>query len=101
MADYLLVPHHRHLVPLPAGLDPVTAAAPTDAGLTPYHAIRRSWSKLTPDATIVLIGVGGFGHLAVQIARATTAAQVIAVDVKPEALELARKVGGTPHAGIG
>ena len=93
MADYLLVPHHRHLVPLPAGLDPVTAAALTDAGLTPYHAIRRSWSKLTPDATIVLIGVGGLGHLAVQIARATTAAQVIAVDVKPEALELARKVG--------
>ncbi len=93
MADYLLVPHQRHLVPLPDGLDPVTAAALTDAGLTSYHAIRRSWPKLTPDATIVLIGVGGLGHLAVQIARATTAAQVIAVDVKPEALELARKVG--------
>ena len=41
----------------------------------------------------MLIGVGGLGHVAVQIARATTAAQVIAVDVKPEALELARKVG--------
>ena len=93
MADYLLVPHQRHLVPLPDGLDPVTAAALTDAGLTSYHAIRRSWPKLTPDATIVLIGVGGLGHLAVQIARATTGARVIAVDVKPEALELARKVG--------
>jgi len=93
MADYLLVPHRRHLVALPDGLDPVTAAALTDAGLTPYHAIRRSWPKLTPDATCVLIGVGGLGHVAVQIARATTAAQVIAVDVKPEALELARKVG--------
>ena len=93
MADYLLVPHQRHLVALPDGLDPVTAAPLTDAGLTPYHAIRRSWPKLTPDASIVLIGVGGLGHLAVQIARATTAAQVIAVDVKPDALELARKVG--------
>ncbi len=93
MADYLLVPHARHLVPLPAGLDPVTAAPLTDAGLTPYHAIRRSWPKLTPDATCVMIGVGGLGHIGVQIARATTAAQVIAVDVKPEALELARKVG--------
>lgn len=93
MADYLLVPHQRHLVSLPEGLDPVTAAPLTDAGLTPYHAIRRSWPKLTPDATCVLIGVGGLGHIAVQIARATTAAQVIAVDVKPEALELARKVG--------
>lgn len=93
MADYLLVPHERFLVPLPAGLDPVTAAPLTDAGLTSYHAIRRSRHKLTPDATIVLIGVGGLGHVGVQIARATTAAQVIAVDVKPEALELARKVG--------
>jgi len=93
MADYLLVPHQRHLVRLPDGLDPVTAAPLTDAGLTPYHAIRRSWPKLTPDATAVLIGVGGLGHVAIQIARATTAAQVIAVDLKPEALELARKVG--------
>ena len=93
MADYLLIPHQRHLVALPDGLDPATAAPLTDAGLTPYHAIRRSWPKLTPDATCVLIGVGGLGHVAVQIARATTAAQVIAVDVKPEALELARKVG--------
>ena len=41
----------------------------------------------------MLIGVGGLGPRRVQIARATTAAQVIAVDVKPEALELARKVG--------
>lgn len=93
MADYLLVPDQRHLVALPDGLDPVTAAPLTDAGLTSYHAIRRSWSKLTPDATVVLIGVGGLGHLGVQIARATTPAQVIAVDVKPEALDLAQAVG--------
>lgn len=93
MADYLLVPSQRHLVRLPDGLDPVTAAPLTDAGLTSYHAIRRSWAKLTPNATIVLIGVGGLGHVGVQIARATTGATVIAVDVKPEALELARKVG--------
>lgn len=93
MADYLLVPHQRHLVALPDGLDPVVAAPLTDAGLTPYHAIRRSWPKLTPDATIVLIGVGGLGHVAVQIARATTGAQIVAVDVKTEALELARSVG--------
>lgn len=93
MADYLLVPSDRHLVRLPDGLDPVCAAPLTDAGLTSYHAIRRSWPKLTPDSAIVLIGVGGLGHVGVQIARATTGAQVIAVDVKPEALDLARRVG--------
>jgi len=93
MADYLLVPHQRYLVPLPDGLNPTAAAPLTDAGLTPYHAIRRSWPKLTPDATCLVIGAGGLGHIAIQIVRATTAAQVIAVDVKAEACELALKVG--------
>ena len=97
MADYLLVPFERFLVKLPEPLDPVTAASLTDAGLTPYHAVRRSWSKMTPDATVVVIGVGGLGHLAVQIVKATTAARVVAVDLKPEALELAT-THGADHA---
>ncbi len=93
MAEYLLVPAERLLVPLPVGLDPATAAPLTDAGLTPYHAVRRSWSKMTPASTVVVIGVGGLGHLAVQIVKATTAATVIAVDMKPEALALATHFG--------
>jgi propanol-preferring alcohol dehydrogenase len=93
MAEYMLVPHERFLFPLPDGLDPVHAAPLTDAGLTPFHAVRRSWPKLTPTATAVVIGVGGLGHLAVQIIKATTAARVIAVDLRPEALELARSMG--------
>lgn len=93
MAEYMLVPAERLVVPLPAGLDPATAAPLTDAGLTPYHAIRRSWPKMTPDAVVVVIGVGGLGHLGVQLVKATTAARVIAVDLKPQALQLATEVG--------
>jgi alcohol dehydrogenase, propanol-preferring len=93
MADYLLVPGERLLLRLPDGLDPATAAALTDAGLTPYHAIRRSWLKMSPTSTVVVIGVGGLGHVAVQLVKATTAAKVIAVDNRQEALELATKVG--------
>ena len=93
MADYLLVPSARHLVPLPDGLDPVRAAPLTDAGLTPYHAIRRSWPKLTPGATALVIGVGGLGHVGIEIIKATTAARVIAVDTRKEALQLAQEVG--------
>lgn len=93
MADYLLVPDARLLIPLPDGLDPVRAAPLTDAALTPYHAVRRSWPKLTPGSTAVVIGVGGLGHLAVQIIKATTAARVIAVDTRAEALELAEREG--------
>lgn len=93
MADYLLVPDVRHLVPLPDGLSPVVAAPLTDAGLTPYHAVRRSLPKLGPTATAVVIGVGGLGHMAVQILKATCGARVVAVDTKEAALELATSFG--------
>ncbi len=93
MAELMLVPAARHLVRLPDGLDPVAAAPLTDAGLTPYHAVRRSWPKLGPGSTAVVIGIGGLGHLAVQIVRATTAARVIAVDIREEARSLAAAEG--------
>ena len=93
MADYLLVPAARHLVPLPDGLDPEHAAPLTDAALTPYHAVRRSWPKLTPGSTAVAIGVGGLGHLGVQVLSATTAARVIAVDPRESARDLAKRSG--------
>jgi propanol-preferring alcohol dehydrogenase len=93
MAEFLLVPAARHLVALPDGLDPVHAAPLTDAALTPYHAVRRSWPKLTPGSTAVAIGVGGLGHLGVQVLRATTSARVIAVDPRESARELAKRSG--------
>lgn len=93
MAEYMLIPDQRFLVPLPDGLDPAHAAPLTDAGLTPYHAIRRSLSKLTPGTTAVVIGVGGLGHMGVQILKATTAATIIAVDQRESALKLAAEHG--------
>lgn len=93
MADYMLVPFERFLVKLPGTLTPEIAAPLTDAGLTPYHAVRRSWPKMTPESTVVVIGVGGLGHMAVQIVKATTGARVIAVDSKREALELSFTMG--------
>ncbi|MGW2615663.1 NAD(P)-dependent alcohol dehydrogenase [Streptomyces sp. NPDC001500] len=92
LAEYMLVDSPRHLVPL-NGLDPAQAAPLTDAGLTPYHAIRKSLPKLVPGSTAVVIGVGGLGHLAVQLLRALTPARVVALDVSEEKLELARTVG--------
>ena len=93
MAEYLLVPHARHVVPLPAGLTPADAAPLTDAGLTPYHAVRRSREKLPPGSVAVVIGVGGLGHMAVQILRATTAAVIVAIDPRASARELAERGG--------
>lgn len=92
MAPYMVVPDPRLLVRL-GDLDPVQAAPLTDAGLTPYHAIKRSLPLLGAGATAVVIGAGGLGHMAVQILRAITGAQVIAVDLREDARRLALEVG--------
>jgi alcohol dehydrogenase, propanol-preferring len=92
MAEYMLVPSPRLLVPL-GDLDPVEAAPLTDAGLTPYHAIKRSLGKLVPGSTAVVIGVGGLGHMAVQILKALSPATVVAVDLDEDKLKLAEQIG--------
>ena len=57
--------------PCPIGdLDPVAAAPLADAALTPYHAIKRALPGLPPGSAALVIGVGGLGHVAVQILRA-------------------------------
>ena len=49
-------------------IDDLDPAAPlTDAGLTPYHAIKRSLPRLRPNGCAVVIGVGGLGPVAVQV----------------------------------
>lgn len=92
MAPYQLVPHSRWLVPL-RDLDPLHAAPLTDAGLTPYHAVKRSLPILVPGSTAVVIGAGGLGQMAVQILAALTPATVVVVDQRAGALEAARRHG--------
>ena len=92
MAEYMLVPHPRLLLPL-GDLDPREAAPLSDAALTPYHAIKRSLHLLVPGSTAVVIGVGGLGHMGVQILRALSPASIVAVDVSEEKLRLAHEVG--------
>lgn len=92
MAEYLLVDDARHLVPVD-GLDPAAVVSLTDAGLTPYHAIKAELGLLGPGSTAVVIGAGGLGHVAIQILKAVTAAQIIAVDTSEQKRELATSVG--------
>ncbi|HEX7095659.1 MAG TPA: zinc-binding dehydrogenase, partial [Acidimicrobiales bacterium] len=90
-AEYIKAPA-RFLEPL-GSLDPVTAAPLADAGLTPYHAIDGARHRLTPGATAVVIGVGGLGHLGLQILKATTPVRVVAVDSSEEKLAIASAHG--------
>ena len=91
MAEFVAVPS-APLLPAD-GLDPTQAAPLTDAGLTPYHAIEVSRENLRPGAWCVLIGVGGLGHMALQILRATTAVRVIALDTDENARKEALALG--------
>lgn len=91
MAEYVRVPANS-FVPI-GDLEFAQAAPLADAALTPYHAIRGAADQLWPGATAVAIGIGGLGHVAVQILKAVTAARVIAVDVAQDKLDLAAACG--------
>jgi len=65
----------------------------TDAGLTPYHAIKRELWRLVPGSSVVVIGVGGLGHMAVQLLRELSPARVVAVDPRESARRLALDAG--------
>ncbi|WGL52565.1 NAD(P)-dependent alcohol dehydrogenase [Nocardioides sp. BP30] len=94
MAEFVVVPA-RNLVPL-GDADPVAAAPLADAGLTPYHAIKKSLPALAGGGKYALvIGLGGLGQVAVQILTALTGATVIATDANPAAMERAAAKGAT------
>lgn len=93
MAEYLRGPAARFLIPL-GTLDPRQAAPLSDAGLTSYHAVKRSVHLLGPGSTAVVIGVGGLGQMAIQMVRALSAATtVVAVDTDAGKLETAKRMG--------
>ncbi|MFC7044075.1 NAD(P)-dependent alcohol dehydrogenase [Halobacteriaceae archaeon GCM10025711] len=91
-AEYLLT-NERAVVPLPEGVDTVDVAPHADAGITAYHAVKKAARTLNPGDHAVVIGVGGLGHIGLQALDAMAPVTVTAVDVKQEALDLARDLG--------
>jgi propanol-preferring alcohol dehydrogenase len=88
-AEYV-VGYARHVVRVPDGIDPADAAPLTCAGVTTYKAVKVSGARAAD--LVAVFGVGGLGHLAVQCA-AITRAEVVAVDVNPERLRTAKRLG--------
>lgn len=91
-ADFVLV-RERSVIRLPDGLTPAEVAPHADAGLTAYHAVRRTAHLMKPGTTVVVVGIGGVGHIAVQLARELGSSSVIAIDTEDERLRLARELG--------
>ena len=96
-AEYA-VGYARHVVRVPADIDPLDAAPLTCAGVTTYKAVKVSGA--TSASLVAVFGVGGLGHLAVQYARITGAA-VVAVDTNEARLESARALGADHLVHVG
>lgn len=77
---------------LPAGITLEALSVVADAVTTPYEAIRRS--GLGPGDVAVVVGAGGIGGFGVQLAAAA-GAEVIAIDVDAERLQLASAHGAS------
>jgi propanol-preferring alcohol dehydrogenase len=55
--------------------------------------VKRALRDLSPGSAAVVIGVGGLGHVAVQLLRALSGCRVVAIDRRQEALEMALEAG--------
>ncbi len=94
-AEYVAV-NQGTVLPLPKDYDPALAAPLGCSGATAYHAVV-AVGDTTEDELVVVIGAGGVGLSAVQVAKAQ-GARVVAVDVRPEAQKAALDAGADSAA---
>src|SRR5690606_38085538 len=87
--QYMLV-DSRYCPVIPDGVDPAAAAPILCAGVTVYKGLKVTDTK--PGEWVLISGIGGLGHIAVQYAVAM-GLRVAAVDVEESKLELARRHG--------
>lgn len=81
-----------HATPIPDGLSAIEAAPLFCAGVTVHRALKHA--QISPGQRVAVFGVGGLGHLAIQLARAL-GAEITAIDISENKLELARTLGAT------
>lgn len=90
-AEFVKAPA-SHAVKIPDGLSSVDAAPLFCAGLTVYRALKRC--RISRGQRLAIFGIGGLGHLAVQISK-QLGAEITAIDVSNDKLALAKSVGAT------
>lgn len=92
-AEYVAVPA-RNALTLPDEIPFTAGATLMCASATALHALRKA--RLRGGETVAIFGIGGLGLSAVQLASALGAADVFAVDIKPEKLDLAAAYHAIP-----
>ncbi|WP_248930702.1 NAD(P)-dependent alcohol dehydrogenase [Paenibacillus hamazuiensis] len=95
-AQYLKT-SERALIPLPKGVNPADVAPFADAGITAYRAVRKAAPLAKPGTHVVMIGMGGLGHIGVQVMRELGNADIIALDKNKERLNMSLELGAV-HA---
>ncbi len=91
LATHMIVPGSA-LLRAPESISPDVAAIAVDAGATAYHATVCRAGVRSGD-TVLVIGAGGLGSFALQLAKQRGAAPVIVADRDENALERARDLG--------
>jgi propanol-preferring alcohol dehydrogenase len=90
-AEYVLVPSYKYLIKISDGMDTDASATLSCSALTAYGAVKNA--NLKPDDNVVIVGAGGLGLMAIQLAKAVTGARIIAMDLDDKKLEFAKKEG--------
>ena len=88
-ADYMIA-DPNYVAHIPSNLSAREAAPLICAGVTSYKGLKETGAR--PGEWVVISGVGGLGHLAVQYAKAM-GLKVCAVDVDDRKLEHAKRLG--------
>lgn len=95
-SEYILVPSYRFLVKVDKkfGIQPEHLAPLTDAGVTPYRAIKKVKNLLGPGKSIAILGIGGLGSYGIQYAKLLSGGStVVALGRNSQKLELAQEFG--------
>jgi alcohol dehydrogenase, propanol-preferring len=90
-AEYVLVPSYKYLVNIGDGMDTDASATLSCSALTAFGAVKNA--SLKPADNVVIVGAGGLGLMAIQLAKAVTGARIIAMDLDDKKLEFAKKEG--------
>jgi propanol-preferring alcohol dehydrogenase len=88
-AEFMKAPA-SHALKIPDALSSVDAAPLFCAGVTVYRALKQA--KISRGQRLAIFGIGGLGHLAVQIGIAL-GAEIAAIDISDEKLALAKSLG--------